>query len=97
TIVAQYRTNDQLNRYLGHSDWADLEGDLADALRTLPPLFFYLDDVDDYFAAAPMFWLKCQKGLVLTILALLKEDGFRRLHVVACIRDIVLSSLLRAE
>lgn len=95
--IASNKTSDQLTRYVGHKDWRDLEGDVTEALRTLPPLFFYLDDMDDYFAAAPMFWLKCHKGLVRTIQSLLKEDGFRRLHVVACVRDLVLSSLLRDE
>lgn len=96
-IIGTYRTREQLRRYLEDNKWADLEWHVAEALKTLPNLCFYLDAADKRFSAAPMFWLKCQKGLVTELLGFLQEDGFRRLHVVACVRDIVLSSILRGE
>lgn len=96
-IISEHRTRQQIRGYVEHKDWPDLEWNVSEALKTLPPLCFYLDAVDKNFSAAPMYWLKCQKGLVTQVLGLMQEDGFRRLHIVACVRDIVLSSILRGE
>jgi hypothetical protein len=37
-------------------------------------MYLYIDAVDDHFQRAPMYWLTCQKGLVLEIMALLESD-----------------------
>ena len=87
----------RLSEHLKHRDWADLEYWLGKALRDAPPMYLYIDAVDDHFQRAPMYWLKCQKGLFLEIMRLLQSDLGRRLHVVVCVRDLVLSSVLRSE
>jgi hypothetical protein len=54
--------------------------------------------VDEEFSHAPMYWLKCQEGLFYQVMRLLRDHGLGgRLHVVVCIRDIVMSSVYRSE
>ena len=63
-----------------------------------PPLFFYLDAVDEEFSHAPMYWLRCQKGLFYQVMRFLRDSKLGgRLHIVICIRDVVLSSVYRSE
>jgi hypothetical protein len=45
-----------------------------------------------------MYWLKCQEGLFYQVMRLLRDYRLGgRLHVVVCIRDIVMSSVYRSE
>jgi hypothetical protein len=88
----------QLTAYLDHSAWDDLEDVLAEVLRTCPPVFFYLDAVDEEFSHAPMYWLRCQKGLFYQVMRFLRDPRLGgRLHIVISIRDIVMSSVYRSE
>jgi hypothetical protein len=88
----------QLTAYLDNTAWDDLEDVLADVLRTCPPVFFYLDAVDEEFSHAPMYWLRCQKGLFYQVMRFLRDPRLGgRLHVVISIRDIVMSSVYRSE
>jgi hypothetical protein len=97
-ILVDYPVREKLRRYTRSPRWSELEWYLAEALRGLPPLCFYLDAGDKYFSNAPMFWLGCQKGLASAVLTLLQgASGLRRLHVVTAIRDLVYSSMLRDD
>ena len=88
----------QLTAYLDQPAWDDLEDVLAEALRTCPPVFFYLDAVDEEFSHAPMYWLRCQKGLFYQVMRFLRDPRLGgRLHIVISIRDIVMSSVYRSE
>ena len=45
-----------------------------------------------------MYWLKCQEGLFYQVMRLLRDQKRGgRLHVVICIRDIVMSSVYLSE
>jgi hypothetical protein len=45
-----------------------------------------------------MYWLKCQEGLFYQVMRLLRDHRLGgRLHVVVCIRDIVMASVYRSE
>lgn len=79
--------------------WVDLRHTISDILKDAPPIFYYLDAVDEEFAHAPMEWHQCQKGLFYSVMRMLREQGSLggRLHVTICIRDIVFSSILRSE
>ncbi len=45
-----------------------------------------------------MYWLRCQEGLFYQVMRLLRDHRLGgRLHVVVCIRDIVMSSVYRSE
>jgi hypothetical protein len=97
-IINEAHTSNQLTRYLEDDRWDDLEYELGEVLRTCPPIFFYLDAVDEEFHHAPMYWLRCQKGLFYQTMRLLRDARLGgRLHIVICIRDIVLSSVYASE
>jgi hypothetical protein len=97
-IIRKHGSRTALDRYLKHPRWPDLRHHLAQALRSSPPVYFHLDALDDRFTQAPMYWLKFQEGLFLRVVDLLRDADFGgRLHVVACIRDVVYSHVLRSE
>ena len=88
----------QLSTYLDDPLWDDLEDLLGEVIGQCKPIYFYLDAVDEEFSHAPMYWLKCQEGLFYQVMRLLRDHKLGgRLHVVVCIRDIVMSSVYRSE
>jgi hypothetical protein len=98
TIINGQNTARQLTNFLEDPAWDDLEDVLAEVLRTCPPIFFYLDAVDEEFSHAPMYWLRCQKGLFYQVMRFLRDPRLGgRLHIVISIRDIVMSSVYRSE
>src|SRR5499427_10889419 len=97
-IINQRQTAHQLSTYLDDPLWDDLEDLLAEVISRCKPIYFYLDAVDEEFSHAPMYWLKCQEGLFYQVMRLLRDHRLGgRLHVVVCIRDIVMSSVYRSE
>jgi hypothetical protein len=97
-IINGHNTANHLDRFLEDSLWDDLEYELAEILRGCPPIFFYLDAVDEEFHNAPMYWLRCQQGLFHQTMKMIRDPKFGgRLHVVISIRDIVLSSVFKSE
>jgi hypothetical protein len=97
-IINQRNTAHQLSGYLDDPLWDDLEDLLGEVVGQCRPVYFYLDAVDEEFSHAPMYWLKCQEGLFYQVMRLLRDHRLGgRLHVVVCIRDIVMSSVYRSE
>src|SRR6516162_2522845 len=97
-IINQRQTGHQLSSYLDDPLWDDLEDLLGEVVGQCKPIYFYLDAVDEEFSHAPMYWLKCQEGLFYQVMRLLRDHRLGgRLHVVVCIRDIVMSSVYRSE
>ncbi|HEX6521372.1 MAG TPA: serine/threonine-protein kinase [Streptosporangiaceae bacterium] len=97
-IINQRQTAHQLSAYLDDPLWDDLEDLLGEIVGQCKPIYFYLDGVDEEFGHAPMYWLKCQEGLFYQVMRLLRDHRLGgRLHVVVCIRDIVMSSVYRSE
>jgi Protein tyrosine and serine/threonine kinase len=97
-IINQQRSAHQLSMYLDDPLWDDLEDLLGEVLSQCKPIYFYLDAIDEEFSHAPMYWLKCQEGLFYQVMRLLRDHKLGgRLHVVVCIRDIVMSSVYRSE
>jgi hypothetical protein len=97
-IINQRQTGHQLSTYLDDPLWDDLEDLLGEVIGQCKPIYFYLDAVDEEFGHAPMYWLKCQEGLFYQVMRLLRDHRMGgRLHVVVCIRDIVMSSVYRSE
>ena len=97
-IINQRQTAHQLSMYLDDPLWDDLEDLLGDVIGQCKPIYFYLDALDEEFSHAPMYWLKCQEGLFYQVMRLLRDHKLGgRLHVVICIRDIVMSSVYRSE
>jgi hypothetical protein len=97
-MINDAHTAHHLTKYLNNPLWDDLEDILAEAIRRCPPIFFYLDGIDDEFSFAPMYWLQCQKGLFHQVMRLLRDPKLGgRLHVVVSIRDVVMSAVLQSE
>ena len=97
-IINERQTAHQLSTYLDDPLWDDLEDLLGEVLGQCKPIYFYLDAIDEEFGHAPMYWLKCQEGLFYQVMRLLRDHRLGgRLHVVICIRDIVMSSVYRSE
>jgi len=97
-IINQQQSAHQLSTYLDDPLWDDLEYLLSEVVSHCKPIYFYLDAVDEEFSHAPMYWLKCQEGLFYQVMRLLRDQKLGgRLHVVVCIRDIVMSSVYRSE
>ena len=97
-IINQQQNAHQLSTYLDDPLWDDLEDLLGEVVSHCKPIYFYLDAVDEEFSHAPMYWLKCQEGLFYQVMRLLRDQKLGgRLHVVICIRDIVMSSVYLSE
>jgi hypothetical protein len=97
-IISAAHTPKDLRDYLVDPRWNDLESLIGEILPQAPPIFFYLDAVDEEFDHAPMFWMQCHQGLFLQVMRLLRDQALGgRLHVVISIRDVVMSSILRSE
>jgi hypothetical protein len=97
-IINQQHSAHQLSTYLDDPLWDDLEDLIGEVLGQCKPIYFYLDAIDEEFSHAPMYWLKCQEGLFYQVMRLLRDHKLGgRLHVVVCIRDIVMSSVYRSE
>ena len=97
-IINDRQTAHQLSTYLDDPLWDDLEDLLGEIVPQCPPIYFYLDAIDEEFGHAPMYWLKCQEGLFYQVMRLLRDHRLAgRLHIVVCIRDIVMASVYRSE
>jgi hypothetical protein len=97
-IINGRQTAHQLSAYLDDPLWDDLEDLLGEVVGQCKPIYFYLDALDEEFSHAPMYWLKCQEGLFYQVMRMLRDHRLGgRLHIVVCIRDIVMSSVYRSE
>ena len=98
-IIAEYTTAAQFWKFCQNPGWDDVQLLLGSALKNCPPVFLYLDAVDDEFAHAPLEWHRCQKGLFYTVMRFMRRQGAlgSRLHVIIAIRDLVFSSVLKSE
>jgi hypothetical protein len=97
-LIGSHRSGAHLDRTLRSPEWGNLEYWLSEFLPTAPPMFFYLDAIDEEYASAPNYWLRCQKGLFFQVMRLLRDPVFGgRLHVIIALRDNVLASVMRGE
>ena len=89
-LIHGHENGQHLEETLRQPRWGDLEYWLAEFLKEAPPIFFYLDALDEEYRAAPNYWMRCQKGLFYQVMRLLRDPSFgNRLHVVISIRDSV--------
>lgn len=97
-IIQRFDTRAQLTKFLQDPSWPEFEYRISELIKDCPPICFYIDAVDEEFAHAPMYWHQCQKGLFYQTMRFLRDAKLGgRLHIVICIRDIVLSSIDRSE
>src|ERR1044072_7135550 len=97
-IINSFHTAHAFSKYFDHPAWAELATTINEVSATMPPIYFFIDSVDEEYASAPMYWLQCQKGLFFRAMRFLRDQHFGgRLHVIVCVRDHVLASVLRGE
>lgn len=97
-ILSHYSTRNMFNEYSEKREWDEIEIIIGSILKTLPPIYFFIDSVDEEYAHAPMYWLRCQKGLFYRVMRLLRKDIYgNKLHVVISIRDNVMASVCESE
>ncbi len=97
-IINSFHTAHAFSRYFDHPAWAELAATINEIIVAMPPIYFFIDSVDEEYASAPMYWLQCQKGLFFRAMRFLRDQHFGgRLHVIVCVRDHVLASVLRGE
>lgn len=96
-IVNGHHARNSIVDYLQNPNWSDLESILTDVLRNSPPVFMFLDALDEHFERAPRWWLKCQEGLFFQAVQFLKSQKWNRLHLAISLRDIVYASMMRSE
>jgi hypothetical protein len=97
-LLARHSSAKRLDAHLRDTRWAELREIARRALSTLKPICMYIDGLDEHFAVAPMYWVPCQEGLFQAVMRFLRDpDWGNRVHIVVCIRDVVLSSALTGE
>lgn len=98
TLLRECRTSRELAHLLDDPRWAELEWRLGDVLRDVPPLYFYIDAIDEEFARAPRFWVPAQQGLCTYAMRLPSVERLRgRVHLVVSIRDVAFVALRSGE
>src|SRR5688572_3915326 len=96
-IIEEHNTRNRIDRYFNDTLWASLEWVVKNSLNSFPSLCFYMDAVDEEFEKAPMYWLQCQLGLFDAVMRMLRDSTLgSRLLIFVCIRNLVLSSVLRS-
>lgn len=97
-ILSNYSTRNSFNEYCEKREWDEIEIIIGNILKILPPIYFFIDSVDEEYAHAPMYWLRCQKGLFYRVMRLLRKEIYgNKLHVIICIRDNVMASVCESE
>jgi hypothetical protein len=97
-FLADFNNEVQLKNFLYKEEWGAFESELNVLIKQSPPIYFFLDQLDDDFIHAPYQWLKCQYGLFACIFRFIRNNTFGgRLHIVACLREIVYAYILHTQ
>jgi hypothetical protein len=98
SLLATFNSPKDLQNFMYLDEWGALEYQLNLLLKNSPPIYFFIDQLDDDFAHAPYHWLKCQYGLFATMFRFIRTNTFGgRLHIIACIRELVYSYILHSQ
>jgi hypothetical protein len=98
SLLSKFNSLKDLQDFLHLDEWADFEYDLGNILIKSPPMYFFIDQLDDDFASAPYHWLKCQYGLFASVFRLIKNEILGgKLHIVVCIREVVYTYILQTQ
>jgi hypothetical protein len=97
-ILSFYENREQFDSYFSYREWDILDALLSGILVKLPPIYFFIDCIDDEYSHAPMYWMRCQKGLFYRCMRFLRHPVYGgKLHIVICVRDQVMSSVYQSE
>lgn len=96
-ILERNTTRKEMQAYLLKPVWNEFETFIADLLHNSPPMFLFVDELDENYGKGAKFWFDFQRGFFLAINYFLKEARFHgRLHIIACIRESVYTSILNS-
>ena len=97
-MLFEYDTANLINNYINNPIWDEIDIIINRIMKYLPPIYFFIDSVDEEYGHAPMYWMRCQKGLFYRVMRLFRNETYgNKLHVVISIRDNVLASIYRSE
>ena len=97
-ILSYLDTKEEFNEYFSLREWDELDHILGKLLSRFPPIYFFLDCIDDEYGHAPMYWMRCQKGLFYRCMRFLRHPIYgNKFHLVICVRDQVISSVYQSE
>ena len=97
-IINRFHGWDNLDNFLQNPVWGDLEWEIGELMKNSPPIFLYVDAMDEEYERAPKIWLSCQLGLFYQVFRLLRNEQLGgRLHVVVAIRELVYASVMQSE
>lgn len=87
----------EFRNFLEHKLWVELENVMADIISDAPPIFIFIDALDNDIELIPRLWYDSQLGLYLLIFELLGSHDFgNRLHIMTTVRDVVYRNILRS-
>ena len=88
----------KIENYLKDLKWKKIKKKLKIALKKIPPIWFFIDCVDEEYRSAPLPWMCCQQGLFYTVSEYLHDENFtNRVHIVISIRDQVMYKVKTSE
>jgi hypothetical protein len=96
-ILRDHGNRPEVERYIFRSEWDALDFAFEQLVcHAKRPLCYFLDAVEDESAAAPLYWLSCQKGLVMQVLGFTKNELLaENLQIFVGIRDRTWAALRR--
>ncbi|MFK8101967.1 MAG: hypothetical protein AB8G15_05575 [Saprospiraceae bacterium] len=98
STLNNFNSEKDLERFVNNELWGSLEFELSNIIQNTPPIYFFLDQLDDDFINSPHAWLSCQYGLFRAIFRFIRNGTYgRRLHVIACLREFVYAYVLNNQ
>ncbi|MGM9969692.1 MAG: P-loop ATPase, Sll1717 family [Anaeroplasma sp.] len=98
-LINEFNTYNQMNSFLKHAEWNNLKHLLQDIiLKKLPPIYYFLDSMDDAYDNMPQYWQLCQKGAFYAVMYFLRENVIReKIHIVLVIRDTIFMTIAQSD
>ncbi|TFF34249.1 hypothetical protein [Mucilaginibacter psychrotolerans] len=97
-LLNRHQSLRDLHHFLHLEEWAEFEVEMGQILKYAPPVYFFIDQVDDDFEHAPYDWLKCQYGLFSAVFRFIRNQVYGgRLHIIVSIREMVYAYILQTQ
>jgi len=96
-IVEGIGSRSQLRNFVVSEKWDELSAALGRALDSAPPVYVFIDAIDDNFRFSVSHWTLCQRGLFYATMNLDRSPLRNRLHAVISLRDVIFDPLARGE
>ena len=97
-VLSRIKTVSDFEMYVNNYNWDMLDQLIGKLLVKMPKIFFFIDCIDEEYHRAPMYWMRCQKGLFYRTMKIIRSSHYRdKFNVVITIRDQVYSNILESE